>query len=85
MMILVIFLESIKMKRLLGVTMDTVVMHHFQIESNIKTNAPYHPLQESAFKFRLHTLHYQTAIFRFCLSTNSLSLLLGDVPVNPRC
>ena len=31
MMILVIFLESIKIRRLLGVTMDTVVMHHFQI------------------------------------------------------
>ena len=27
----VIFLESIKIKRLLGVAMDTVVMHHFQI------------------------------------------------------
>ena len=59
MMILVIFLESFKIKRLLGVTMDTVVMHHFQIYSNIKTYAPYHPLQESAFKFHLHTLHYQ--------------------------
>ena len=30
-MILVIYLESIKIKRLLGVAMDTVVMHHFQI------------------------------------------------------
>ena len=31
MMILVIFLESINIKRLLGVTTDTVVMYHFQI------------------------------------------------------